>query len=423
MDYAEEALEAPLSGGASLSGAPPQEEQRDVRHAYPSEAQTSSQSGAPHALSISGAREPAFVGGLSVGPPGPPLTGFPLEPGLHPEGGGHSRSCFICLEGPRRGRRGGPPKLLHPCCSQCYAVVHEKCWTAYRRRQRLATFRARLLGHRAPDVAKCSICRTGRGGLLSDHGSSAPPQPIGEGASALQEQLLATLGRLLMDDGDVAGHPTCSGLCICANALVLLAVFLVGCLVVMVTEFQGVTVFLVTLFLYYHFVLFQLVYLAARQRRVLAELPLITPHRSSILPALCACSEALASLPPAPAPPTGEEPSPVPPMDPPHQGPPSPQLSSSAPTEEGGSTSSRPRGSAPDSGGSAPAGSRRAQGETARNPSDAQQQGLQSRWLSFFRWGGVGSAGVMATTAAAPFLPDAALVVEMQVLHSGPVHS
>ncbi|KAL8449857.1 hypothetical protein Emed_002820 [Eimeria media] len=345
-------------------------------------------------VSASSAREPAFVGALSAGASGLPLNSYPLDAGSHPEGGGHSRSCFICLEGPRRGRRGGPPKLLHPCCSQCYAVVHEKCWTAYRRRQRLATFRARLLGHRAPDVAKCSICRT-------DHGSFAPPQPIGEGASALQEQLLATLGRLLMDDGDVAGQPTCSGLCICANALVLLAVFLVGCLVVVVTEFQGVTVFLVSLFIYYHFVLFQLVYLAWRQR-----------------------SEALASLPPAPAPPSGEG-APPDSRDPPHQGaPPSPQGSDSAPTEEGGSTSSRPRGSGQDAAGAASTGSRRAQGEPAANPHDSQQQGLQSRWLSFFRRGGLGSAGPVATTAAAaPFLPDAALVVEMQVLHSGPVHS
>ncbi|KAL8455829.1 hypothetical protein Emag_000403 [Eimeria magna] len=362
MDYAEEALDAPLSGGGPLSGGSPQEEQRGARRAYPSEGRTSAQNGvgASQALLTSSASEPGSVGALSVGPSGLPQTSSPVVPGLHPEGGGHSRSCFICLEGPRRGRRGGAPKLLHPCCSQCYAVVHEKCWTAYRRRQRLATFRARLLGHRAPDVAKCSICRT-------DHGSFAPPQPIGEGASALQEQLLATLGRLLMDDGEVSGQPTCSGL---ASL--------------------------------HHF------------------------HEPLIPPALCACSEALASLPPAPAPPSGEG-TPPDPRDPPQQGAPSPRGSDSAPTEEGGSTSSRPRGSGQDSAGAASSGSQRGQGEAAGNLSAAQQQGLQSRWLSFFRRGGLASAGAMATTAAMasadPFLADAALVVEMQVLHSGPVHS
>ena len=52
----------------------------------------------------------------------------PLESPLLSDAGAHIRSCFICLEGPRRGRGGAPPKLLHPCCTQCFAVVHEKCW-------------------------------------------------------------------------------------------------------------------------------------------------------------------------------------------------------------------------------------------------------------------------------------------------------
>lgn len=39
------------------------------------------------------------------------------------------RACFICLEGVKRRKR--DRKLVRdllPCCSQCYAVVHQKCW-------------------------------------------------------------------------------------------------------------------------------------------------------------------------------------------------------------------------------------------------------------------------------------------------------
>lgn len=42
-----------------------------------------------------------------------------------------SGSCFICLEGPRRGRGSVPEKPLLACCSQCFAAVHEKCWCVF----------------------------------------------------------------------------------------------------------------------------------------------------------------------------------------------------------------------------------------------------------------------------------------------------
>lgn len=37
------------------------------------------------------------------------------------------------------------------------------CRAAYRRRQQLAAFRSRLLGQRAPNPTRCSICKTGEG--------------------------------------------------------------------------------------------------------------------------------------------------------------------------------------------------------------------------------------------------------------------
>ncbi|KAL8439821.1 hypothetical protein Efla_004347 [Eimeria flavescens] len=398
MDYsAREALGAPLSESASHG------ERRDTSSPHSSVSRLSSQVSvrvAPHqSHSTPGPGVPCSHQG--------PLGEGGLDSPLLPDAGGHSRSCFICLEGPRKGRRGAPPKLLHPCCSQCYAVVHEKCWTAYRRRQRLATFRARLLGHRAPDVAKCSICRTGEAAshpLPAASVKATTPQPTGEGASALQEQLLATLGRLLMDEGDVAGQPVCSGLCVCVNAIVLLAVFLVGTLLVALTDLQGVTVFLVSLFFYYHFVVFQLVYLAARQRR-----------------------EILAALPPAPGPPPDEAAGPAaPPTGPP---PSSSQGGSHASSEgsRGGppasssSSSSRTRGVAREPLPLPSAAPQVTRGEETLM--EAPQQRRLNGWFSFFRRGPLGPTDTLAESAGAPFLPDAAVAVEMQVLPSGSVRS
>lgn len=384
MDYAEEALQNHLAEATrqrdplSTRGISTASRHRPSHYCVDPNGTTSPES----------VPEPGPSGGRHRGPP----PGYPFESPMLADGGGQNRSCFICLEGPRRGRRGGPPKLLHPCCSQCYAVVHEKCWTAYRRRQRLAAFRARLLGHRTPDTSKCSICRTGRGGLSADLLSEGPAQPMGEGASALQEQLLATLGRLLMDDGEVPGQPICSGFCICLNVVVLMAVFIGGSLLVALAGFRVVTVFLLSLFAYYHFILFQLLYLAIRHRRA-----------------------ALASLPPPPTPPPDGD-------GPPRYGD-SSSLGGSrvAPQEQGHSTSSRSvRASHALRGGSSDSFQITYDGR-GDQPSEEQQHGGYGRWFSFLRRGQAAAAEALAATASAPFLPDAALVVEMQVLHSGAI--
>lgn len=48
---------------------------------------------------------------------------------VHEGSSAPGRACFICLEGVKRRKR--DRKLVRdllPCCSQCYAVVHQKCW-------------------------------------------------------------------------------------------------------------------------------------------------------------------------------------------------------------------------------------------------------------------------------------------------------
>ncbi|XP_026194122.1 uncharacterized protein LOC113147518 [Cyclospora cayetanensis] len=318
-----------------------------------------------------------------------------LESPLLSDGGGHIRSCFICLEGPRKGRRGAPPKLLHPCCSQCYAVVHEKCWTAYRRRQRLAAFRARLLGHRAPDTTRCSICRTGRGGLPSDVSPHGHAPPVGEGASALQEQLLASLGRLLIDDEGVPTHPFCSVFCICLNISALLCFIVGGCLVAAFTELQGVVIFLFSLFLYYHFVLFEVVYIAITHRH-----------------------EAMATLPPPPPQATPNEPE------------------DEGDREGGSAPSSRvsqemtENGGFPASGGAGEPPQGSAGGPYRSNETRAELQlgsghfGNFAGWLaSIWHRDTEGGSVLPISAVSSPFLPSSSLAVEMQMLHSRSVPS
>ncbi|CDJ68128.1 hypothetical protein, conserved [Eimeria necatrix] len=334
-----------------------------------------------------GGPQAALQRSASASSGGTAATGYPLESPLLADAGGHIRSCFICLEGPRKGRRGAPPKLLHPCCSQCYAVVHEKCWTAYRRRQRLAAFRARLLGHRAPDTSRCSICRTGRGALPPDVCPQGPPQPVGEGATDLQEQLLASLARLLMDDDGPPSHPFCSGFCACFNAVVFVSFFLVGFLLVAFAELKGVTVFLLSLFLYYHFILFQLIFLAIRQRR-----------------------EALSALPPSPQ--AFSNDSPPPPADPANP----PGGSSASSGEENHSTSSSSSGTPGVPLGDA-VGGLSATEVTERGLSNEAGSGY-SHWLSFLWRRGARDRDALNANIAAPFLSGAALVVEMRMMRT-----
>lgn len=63
------------------------------------------------------------------------------------------------------------------------------------------------------------------------------------------------------------------------------------------------------------------------------------------------------------------------------------------------------------------------QSELEETSNDEGRQGGFGSWLSFLTRDGTAASGALATTAAAPFLTDAAHVVEMQVLRSGSVPS
>ncbi|KAK9171739.1 hypothetical protein CmeUKMEL1_03395 [Cryptosporidium meleagridis] len=63
-------------------------------------------------------------------------------------------TCFICLEDSSQGK-------LERCCSQCYAVVHVKCWLKWSSSQQIAILRSILLGEERREIKLCSICRSG----------------------------------------------------------------------------------------------------------------------------------------------------------------------------------------------------------------------------------------------------------------------
>lgn len=69
------------------------------------------------------------------------------------------------------------------------------------------------------------------------------------------------------------------------NTLVLLSFFVGSCLLLAYTDIKAVTVFLLSLFGYYHFVLFQLIYLAIKQRRSfnLSFLGFAAPNKQPLL--------------------------------------------------------------------------------------------------------------------------------------------
>eukprot|EP01053_Blabericola_migrator_P003641 Blabericola_migrator_1__3640@NODE_208_length_11399_cov_361_320155_g179_i0_p2_GENE_NODE_208_length_11399_cov_361_320155_g179_i0NODE_208_length_11399_cov_361_320155_g179_i0_p2_ORF_typecomplete_len325_score47_94ProkRING_1/PF14446_6/0_03ProkRING_1/PF14446_6/9e02FANCL_C/PF11793_8/0_34Phage_holin_3_6/PF07332_11/0_31DUF3341/PF11821_8/0_38DUF1700/PF08006_11/0_72Zn_ribbon_17/PF17120_5/3RINGv/PF12906_7/1_2RINGv/PF12906_7/5_7e02DUF2180/PF09947_9/1_1DUF2180/PF09947_9/1_2e04Promethin/PF16015_5/4_4zfRING_2/PF len=98
-------------------------------------------------------------------------------------------ACFICLED-------GSRRPLVACCSQCSAVTHEKCWFRWRRRQRLATLRARLLATNITDPLCCTICKTGVAQIAREEGRLgwAAEDPVQQ---RLQDKLLSILGRML----------------------------------------------------------------------------------------------------------------------------------------------------------------------------------------------------------------------------------
>ncbi|KAJ1613760.1 ring finger domain-containing protein [Cryptosporidium canis] len=63
-------------------------------------------------------------------------------------------TCFICLEDSSQGR-------LKRCCSQCYALVHGRCWSKWSSSQQIAALRSIMLGEQARETEVCSICRGG----------------------------------------------------------------------------------------------------------------------------------------------------------------------------------------------------------------------------------------------------------------------
>ncbi|KAH7648317.1 hypothetical protein FG379_000241 [Cryptosporidium bovis] len=68
---------------------------------------------------------------------------------------GASDTCFICLED-SSGRK------LKRCCTQCYALVHSKCWYRWDNSRKMDAFRSMILGeavHR--ETGTCTICRSG----------------------------------------------------------------------------------------------------------------------------------------------------------------------------------------------------------------------------------------------------------------------
>ena len=67
---------------------------------------------------------------------------------------GSERACFICLE---------DDGDLVSCCSQCFGVVHIRCWRECRSSQRSNAIRSRMTAQGGVrDPFMCSICKTGR---------------------------------------------------------------------------------------------------------------------------------------------------------------------------------------------------------------------------------------------------------------------
>lgn len=90
----------------------------------------------------------------------------------------------------------------------------------------------------------------------------------GRNSTVLQEQLLASLGRLLQeDDEDPDRPPLCTGICMCVNTGLLVAVLLVDLLLMAFTYVYPLQVLLISLFVCYNAIVIQILVLAIRQRR------------------------------------------------------------------------------------------------------------------------------------------------------------
>lgn len=100
------------------------------------------------------------------------------------------------------------------------------------------------------------------------HSNGSTGSGVNGTTSALQEQLLASLGRLLQDDDEDADDPPlCSGVCTCINTGLLLGVLLLDLILIATTSLYPLEVLLLSLFIVYNIVTLQIIWLAVKQRR------------------------------------------------------------------------------------------------------------------------------------------------------------
>ncbi|KAF7458143.1 RING finger domain-containing protein [Cryptosporidium felis] len=106
------------------------------------------------------------------------------------EDGGSNKydTCFICLEDSSQGK-------LRRCCSQCYALVHRKCWSKWNISQQIALLRGILLGEQVRETHVCSICRSGSVQIEYGEGSD---DEFEEDNKSLSSNLLWSFFRILI---------------------------------------------------------------------------------------------------------------------------------------------------------------------------------------------------------------------------------
>ncbi|CEM39312.1 unnamed protein product [Vitrella brassicaformis CCMP3155] len=180
------------------------------------------------------------------------------------------RACFICLED-------DSSEELVGCCSQCYAMVHRRCWREWRSNQRLNHIRSRLLGYAAPNPSLCTICKTGVSRVIGEEeggawdGSSPVAGDRRSAEAALQDQFLETLSRVLRnsddDDDDLDEPPLCAGPTPIFGAALIFLVIVFDLVFISMTKAWAGDVVLLSLLAIYEFFVMQLVIMAIYQRR------------------------------------------------------------------------------------------------------------------------------------------------------------
>ena len=104
-------------------------------------------------------------------------------------------SCFICL-----GDADFELNHILSACSQCSVCAHQRCWTRWRRRQKLSVLRSRLLGQNRVDPLSCGVCKTGLA-RLQDEPDAALLWACSDPPQSLQDELLRVIGRMLQRRG------------------------------------------------------------------------------------------------------------------------------------------------------------------------------------------------------------------------------